>query len=294
MDERGTDIWIEIREGVNGRGGNTVKETGCNVEEEDIDGGKTISARIGAGCGKICGVRRVDLTQGRERMRTRATGTIGGRTSFAYITYLLRKYGLTINFTFVPPSQRPVQGKHPEVAAEHLAPSTTKRRQPHTCAFFLRSHATLLTLSSHLVFLLQRRGNENRKQQGRGRKESNRQKRTVEAPACGATAGAASLLSVRCASPLPLSIPGPGFTSCRAVEIDDFNSDKRFLAQAAACAMQDRVRSRKSNQSLELRRCAMVVDRDEVRLSIFLTLNVVLLQPQRGCLPHKRGPPPTA
>ncbi|KAJ7128409.1 hypothetical protein C8R44DRAFT_909533 [Mycena epipterygia] len=85
-------------------------------------------------------------------------------SSFAYITYLLRKYAPRINFTFVPPFSRPVQGKRPEVAAEHLDPSSWnaasgqsshQHRQitPHARAFFSRSHATLSTPSSHPIFI---------------------------------------------------------------------------------------------------------------------------------------------
>ncbi|KAJ7082326.1 hypothetical protein C8R44DRAFT_904945 [Mycena epipterygia] len=69
-----------------------------------------------------------------------------------------------INFTIVPPFSRPVQGKRPEVAAEYLDPSSWnaasgqsshQHRQitPNARAFFLRSHATLSTPSSHLVFV---------------------------------------------------------------------------------------------------------------------------------------------
>ncbi|KAJ7087096.1 hypothetical protein C8R44DRAFT_752274 [Mycena epipterygia] len=75
-----------------------------------------------------------------------------------------KKKGRTINFTIVPPFSWPVQGKCPEVAAEHLEPSSWNAASgqsshqhqqitPHACTFFSCSHATLLTPSSHPIFV---------------------------------------------------------------------------------------------------------------------------------------------
>jgi hypothetical protein len=77
-------------------------------------------------------------------------GTVGGPTCgnhfiFIFIlTFHLSRFCIAspvctvnreppCNLTIVPPSSRPVQGKHPEVAAEHFAPSTRERRRWAIC-----------------------------------------------------------------------------------------------------------------------------------------------------------------